>query len=76
MKTFLIVLVMMATADLGEDLYIIQEPKFIQPLQCVQFARANNQSLIAKAKSEYPGRAVADIFCVPEKRLGLFLKQA
>ena len=76
MKTFLIVLVMMATADLGEDLYIIQEPKFMQPLQCVQFVRANNISLIAKAQSEYPGRAVADIFCVPEKRLGLFLKQA
>ena len=76
MKTFLIVLVMMATADLGEDLYIIQEPKFVQPLQCVQFARANNQSLIAKAKSEYPGRAVADIFCVPKNRLQLFLKQA
>ena len=76
MKTFLIVLVMMATADLGEDLYIIQEPKFMQPLQCVQFARANNQSLIAKAKSEYPGRAVADIFCVPENRLQLFLRPA
>tara|TARA_R110002124_G_scaffold151029_1_gene317820 strand:+ start:172 stop:402 length:231 start_codon:yes stop_codon:yes gene_type:complete len=76
MKTFLIVLVMMATADLGEDLYIIQEPKFMQPNQCVQFVRANNISLIAKATSEYPGRAVADIFCVPEKRLGLFLKQA
>ena len=76
MKTFLIVLVMMATADLGEDLYIIQEPKFMQPNQCVQFVRANNTSLITKAQSEYPGRAVADIYCVPEKRLGLFLKQA
>ena len=76
MKTFLIVLVMMATADFGEDLYIIQEPNFQQPNQCVQFVRANNISLIAKATSEYPGRAVADIFCVPEKRLGLFLKQA
>ena len=75
MKTFLIVLVMMATADLGEDLYVIQEPKFQQPNQCVQFAQANSIMLIAKAQSEYVGRAVADIFCVSEKRLELFLKQ-
>ncbi|GAG61833.1 unnamed protein product [marine sediment metagenome] len=76
MKTFLIVLVMMATADLGEDLYIIQEPKFQQPNQCVQFVQANTSMLVAKAQSEYIGRAVADIFCVPKNRLQLFLRPA
>jgi len=67
---------MMATADLGEDLYIIQEPKFQQPNQCVQFVQANTSMLVAKAQSEYIGRAVADIFCVPKNRLQLFLRPA
>ena len=76
MKTFLIVLVMMATADLGEDLYIIQEPKFQQPNQCVQFVQANSLMLIAKAQSDYIGRVVTDIFCVPQNRLQLLLRPA
>lgn len=67
---------MMATADLGEDLYIIQEPKFQQPNQCVQFVQANSLMLIAKAQSEYIGRVVTDIFCVPQNRLQLLLRPA
>ena len=75
MKTFLIVLVMIASANGNEDLYIIQEPTFSNPNQCVAFVQANTNNLVGRAQLEYNGRPVQDIFCVERSKLDFLLKE-
>jgi len=74
MKTFLIVLVMMVNAKGHEDLYVIQEPTFAHPNQCIAYVRTNSNELVAKAQLSYNGRPVKDIFCVEEKKLNALVR--
>ena len=69
MKTFLIVLVMMVNAKGHEDLYIIQEPTFAHPNQCIAYVQTNTNEIVGRAQLEYNGRPVKDIFCVEEEKL-------
>ena len=69
MKTFLIVLVMMASANGNEDLYIISEPSFPNSSQCIAFVQQNANGLVGKAQLDYNGRPVQDRFCVDQKTL-------
>jgi len=75
MKTILIVLVMMATANGNEDLYIISEPTFSNDSQCIAFVQQNSNYLVGRAQLEYNGRPVQDIFCVDQKKLNLLLTE-
>tara|TARA_B100001057_G_scaffold386963_1_gene394019 strand:+ start:8083 stop:8313 length:231 start_codon:yes stop_codon:yes gene_type:complete len=73
MKTILIVLVMMATANGNEDLFIISEPTFSNDKQCIAFVQQNSNELVGRAQFEYEGRPVQDIFCVDQKKLATML---
>ena len=73
MKTFLIVLVMMASANVNEDLYIIIDPSFPNSSQCIAFVQQNANELVGRAQLEYEGRPVQDIFCVDQKKLATML---
>ena len=73
MKTFLIVLVMMASANGNEDLYIISDPSFPNSSQCIAFVQQNANELVGRAQLEYEGRPVQDIFCVDQKKLATML---
>ena len=75
MKTFLIVLVMIATASGNEDLYIINKPTFPNPNQCVAYVQQNSNQLVGRAQLEYQGRPVQDIFCVEKNKLDFLLKE-
>ena len=75
MKTFLIVLVMVATSNGNEDLYIISDPSFPNGSQCSAFVQQNANELVGRAQLEYEGRPVQDIFCVDEKKLKLLLTE-
>jgi len=75
MKTFLIVLVMLASANGNEDLYIISEPTFPNPNQCVDYVQQYSNELVGRAKLEYEGRPVQDIFCVEKNKLDFLLKE-
>lgn len=69
MKTFLIVLVMMVNANGYEDLYVIQEPTFENPKQCIAYVRNNANQLVGKAQLAYDGHPVQDIYCVEKNKL-------
>ncbi len=75
MKTFLIVLVMIATASGNEDLYIISEPNFPNPNQCIAYVQQHSNDLVGRAQLEYQGRPVQDIFCVEKNKLNFLLKE-
>lgn len=75
MKTFLIVLVMMATANGDEDLYIIKDPSFSSNQQCIMSVQANYDMLVKKASTAYDGRNVMDIFCVEQKKLTFLMQE-
>lgn len=74
-KTFFIVLTMMVSPQNPvTDLYIISEPSFTEPAQCLAFVEANTQDLVNKAYVEYGGRQVDEIYCIEEQRLRQVLK--
>jgi len=75
MKTFLIVLVMIATASGNEDLYIISKPTFPNPNQCIAYVQQNSNNLVGRAQLEYEGRPVQDIFCVERRKLNFLLQE-
>ena len=56
------------------DLYVISEPSFTEPAQCLAFVEANTQDLVNKAYVEYGGRQVDEIYCIEEQRLRQFIK--
>ena len=69
-KVFLIVIAMLSTSPQDQkDLYVIQKPSFTSLQQCVQFVQINNMSLIQKATTAYPNRAIENIFCVEQEKL-------
>ena len=69
-KTFFIVLTMMVSPNNPvTDLYVISEPSFVEPAQCLSFVEANTQDLVNKAYVEYGGRQVDSIYCIEEQRL-------
>ena len=65
---------MMVNANGHEDLYIIQEPTFVNPKQCITYVRNNANQLVGKATLAYDGRGVQDIFCVEKNRLDLIIQ--
>ena len=69
MNIFLIVMVMMGSQGLNEDLYIIQDPSFGSVRECIGYVQRNDPVLVMKAQTEYPGRDVKNIYCVPEENL-------
>ena len=74
MKMFLIVIAMIANpGSTDTDLYVIQEPNFKQPQQCLQFVQVNTRPLIEKAKSVYPTQEVENIYCITEDRLKVLI---
>ena len=75
MKIFLIVLVMMANSSGHEDLYIISQPTFPNPNQCIAYVQQNSNELVGRAQLEYQGRPVQDIFCVERRKLDFLLQE-
>tara|TARA_Y200000002_G_C22403897_1_gene546891 strand:+ start:97 stop:336 length:240 start_codon:yes stop_codon:yes gene_type:complete len=70
MKTFLIVIAMIAPPGATDtDLYVIQEPNFQYPQQCLQFVKSNTFPLLRKAKSVYPTQDVDNIYCITKEKL-------
>ena len=69
MKIFLIVMVMMGSQELNEDLYIIQQPSFTSVRECIEYVQRNDLILSSKAQTEYPGRGVKNIYCVDKDKL-------
>gem|GEM_PF-6295604 len=71
---FLIVIAMIATPGAADtDLYVIQEPNFTHPQQCLQFVQTNTFTLISKAKSVYPTQEVENIYCITEEKLKVLI---
>ena len=66
---------MMVNAKGHEDLYIIQEPTFAHPNQCIAYVQTNSNALVGRAQLEYDGRPVKDIFCVERKKLNFILQE-
>jgi len=69
MKIFLIVMIMMGSQQLNEDLYIIQQPSFTSVQECIGYVQRNDLILASKAQLEYPGRGVKSIYCVDKDKL-------
>lgn len=53
----------------NQDIYIISQPTFATPNQCLAFVQAETNGLVAKATTAYQGREVEEIFCIEKKRL-------
>ena len=50
MKIFLIVMIMMGSQQLNEDLYIIQQPSFTSVRECIGYVQRNDLILSSKHK--------------------------
>ena len=70
METFYIIIAMMISPMYPHsDIYIISEPTFMSSEQCVQFVGIEQQGLVNRARSEFMGRNVENIYCMEEKEL-------
>ena len=70
METFYIIIAMMISPMYpNSDIYIISDPTFMTTEQCVQFVGREQQGLVNKARSEWQGRNVDNIYCMEEKQL-------
>ena len=58
----------------NSDIYIISEPNFTEPAQCLAFVQANSEGLVAKAYGEFNGRQVESIYCVEKEKLRKVIK--
>ena len=69
-ETFYIIIAMMITPMYpNSDIYIISDPTFMSSEQCVQFVGIEQQGLVNKARNEFYGRNVDNIYCMEEKEL-------
>ena len=70
METFYIIIAMMISPMYPHsDIYIISDPTFMSSEQCVQFVGIESQGLVNRARSEFMGRNVDNIYCMEEKEL-------
>ena len=53
----------------NQDIYVISEPSFTTPNQCLAFVDAEVNGLVAKANIAFEGRAVENIFCIEQNKL-------
>ncbi len=53
----------------NSDIYIISDPTFMSSEQCVQFVGIEQQGLVNRARSEFMGRPVENIYCMEEQEL-------
>ena len=66
---------MLASANGNEDLYIISQPTFPNPNQCIAYVQQNTNELVGRAQLEYNGRPVQDIFCVERRKLDFLIQE-
>ena len=70
METFYIIIAMMISPMYpNSDIYIISDPTFMSSEQCVQFVGIEQQGLVNRARSEFMGRPVENIYCMEEQEL-------
>jgi hypothetical protein len=74
MKSILIVVAMLLNSQ--QDLYIIQKPSFGSVPECAYFVQLYSQLIISKARIEYPGHELNNIYCVPKESLDQLYQQA
>lgn len=60
---------MVSPQNPSSDIYVISEPNFTEPAQCLAFVEANTANIVRKATTEYQGRPVDEIYCIDEQRL-------
>ena len=53
----------------NSDIYFISDPTFMSSEQCVLFVGIEQQGLVNKARNEFYGRNVDNIYCMEEKEL-------
>ena len=68
MNIFLIVIAMMSS-NAHTDLFVISTPTFKDPRTCIEFVNVNTNSLIQKAKLEYPTQYVENVYCISKEKL-------
>lgn len=70
METFYIIIAMMITPMYPHsDIYIISDPVFSTSQKCIQFVGREQQGLVARARNEFYGRNVENIYCMEEQEL-------
>jgi len=53
----------------NQDIYVISEPTFATPNQCLSFVDAQVDGLMAKAYIAFNGRPVENIYCIEQNKL-------
>ena len=53
----------------NQDIYVISEPSFTTPNQCLAFVDAEVNGLVAKANIAFEGRPVENIYCIEQNKL-------
>ena len=60
---------MVSPENPNSDIYVISEPNFTEPAECLAFVEQNTYDIVSKATTEYQGRPVEQIYCIDEERL-------
>lgn len=60
---------MVSPQNPSSDIYVISEPNFSEPAECLAFVEQNTYDIVRKATTEYEGRQVDEIYCIDEERL-------
>jgi len=68
MKIFFIVIAMLS-GNAHTDLFVISTPSFQDSKTCIEFVNVNTESLILKAKLEYPNQDVDNVYCISKEKL-------
>ena len=73
MKWFFILMLFNQNTPVQDHLYLIQEPKFSTPQECLRFVEVNQPLLRDLGAEKFPTQYVENIYCLTQDALDSFI---
>ena len=74
MKWFFILMVMLQNDPSQDNLYLIEDPKFATPEECLAFVNRNMPSLFRLQTQNFPGQDIDGIYCLTRDAMDKIIK--
>tara|TARA_R110001592_G_scaffold291798_1_gene561296 strand:- start:395 stop:640 length:246 start_codon:yes stop_codon:yes gene_type:complete len=74
MKWFFILMLFNQNTPVQDYLYLIQDPKFSSPRECLQFVEYNQPLIQALAAQKFPTQDLQNVYCMTQDALDELVK--
>jgi hypothetical protein len=73
-KVFFILILMQQNAPAQDYMYLLTEPTFNNPRECLTYVGANQYELTAKMSYEFPTQDIETVYCLSKEALDKLIK--